>query len=104
MSFISCPKCNSPISDREENCPCCGYPISPMARLRSGIHLIKRKRKSIDVQSVYAWIFIVIGFLLTVAMPLESMVGIVSRAIGAGLIIIGLVWEVLIGLQRWWSH
>ena len=53
-----------------------------MARLRSGIHLIKRKRKSIDVQSVYAWIFIVIGFLLTVAMPLESMVGIVSRAIG----------------------
>jgi len=104
MSLISCPKCRSPISDGEENCPCCGYPISPMARLRSGIHLIKHKKTIIDVQSVYAWIIIVIGLILTMVMPLESMVGIVSRAIGAGLIIIGLVWEVIIGLERWWSH
>lgn len=104
MSLISCPKCHSPISDEAENCPCCGYPISPMAKLRSGIQLIKHKKRIADVQSVYAWTIMVIGFFLIVALPLESMEGTVSRALGALFIIGGMVWNVIIGLERWWSH
>ena len=104
MSLISCPKCHSQISDAAENCPCCGYPISPMARLRNGIHLIEHKKTIRDVQSVYAWTILVIGFILIVALPFESLAGTVGRAIGALLMISGMVWNVVIGLQRWWSH
>lgn len=104
MSLISCPKCHGQISDEAENCPCCGYPISHMAKLRSGIHLTEHKKTVIDVQSVYAWSIMVIGFILIVALSFESLEGTVGRAIGALFMISGMVWNVVIGLQRWWSH
>ena len=104
MSLISCPKCQNQISDESENCPWCGYPISPMAKLRSGIPLIEHKKTIIDVQAVYAWTIMVIGFILIVALPFESMGGAVGRAFGILLIIGGMVWNVVIGITKWWSH
>ncbi len=104
MSLISCPKCHSQISDEAENCPCCGYPISRLAKLKSGIHLIEHKKTIVDVQSVYAWSMMVVGFVLIVALPFDSLGGSVSRALGALLIIVGMVWSVVVGLTKWWSH
>jgi hypothetical protein len=75
-----------------------------MARLRSGIHLVEHKKTLVDVQSVYAWTIMIIGFILIVALPFESMGGMVGRALGTLLIIGGMVWNVVIGFQRWWSH
>ena len=57
-----------------------------------------------DIQSVYAWVLMVIGFILIVALPVDSLGGSVSRVLGAAFIMMGLVWSVIIGLERWWSH
>jgi len=104
MSLISCPKCHSQISDQSENCPSCGYPISPMARLRSGIQLIEHKKTIVDVQSVYAWITMAIGFILIVALPFDSLERSVNHGLGITFILVGMLWCVFVGLKRWWSH
>src|SRR6056297_3344381 len=104
MSLIRCPKCYSQISEEAENCPCCGYPISPMAKLKWAIQPTKHKKTIIDAQSVYAWLIMIIGFIIVVAVPYESTGGIVGRASGTALILVGLVWGFIVGLERWWSH
>ena len=75
-----------------------------MAKLRSGIHPSVHKKTVVDVQSVYAWLIMVVGFILIVALPFDSMVASVSRALGSVFILGGMIWSVIIGLERWWSH
>ncbi|MFO8002465.1 MAG: hypothetical protein R6U46_14600 [Marinilabilia sp.] len=104
MSLIGCPNCTSQISEEAENCPKCGYPISPMAKLKWAIQPTKHKKTVVDAQSVYAWILMIIGFIVIIALPYESAGGIVMRATGIAFILIGLVWGFIVGLERWWSH
>ncbi|MFP4620697.1 MAG: zinc-ribbon domain-containing protein [Bacteroidales bacterium] len=104
MSLIRCPKCSSQISEEAENCPKCGYPISPMAKLKWAVQSPCHKKTIVDSQSVYAWIIIVLGFIIVVIAPYESTAAIVSRASGTALILIGLIWGFIVGLERWWSH
>ncbi|MCF8336322.1 MAG: hypothetical protein K9H65_06950 [Bacteroidales bacterium] len=75
-----------------------------MAKLKSKIQPIKQTKTIIGAQSVYAWLIILIGFVLIVAVPYESFGGIIGRAFGIALIIIGLVWGFIVGLPKWWSQ
>ncbi len=104
MSLIRCPICNSQISESAENCPHCGYPISALAKLKSSIQPVRPKKTLVDAQCIYAWISIILGVIFIVAVPYNNFGGIVARASGTALIIIGLVWGFIIGLERWWHH
>ncbi len=104
MSLISCPKCISQISEEAENCPKCGYPISQRAKLKWAIQPTKHRKTIVETQSIYAWLVIILGFILVVALPYESEGSIVGRASGTALILVGLIWGFIVGLERWWSH
>jgi uncharacterized membrane protein YvbJ len=104
MSLIRCPKCSSQISEEAENCPKCGYPISPMAKLKWALQPTKQKKSIIETHSIYAWLIIILGFIVVIVLPYESEGSIVGRAFGTALILVGVVWEFIIGLERWWSH
>jgi hypothetical protein len=75
-----------------------------MAKVKWAIQPCKHKKTFIDSQSVYAWLILIIGFVFIILTPYESAGGIIARASGTALILVGLVWGFIIGLQRWWSH
>ncbi len=112
MALISCPECNSSVSDQATNCPQCGYPIktaatvvkneyvSPLTEARAERALVERAIRSstehrIVKTSKSRGVYIILGLFFGCLGIHNFYAGYLSRGLVQLLIILILGWFII---------
>ena len=93
MSLIRCPECKKKISEYASHCIHCGYNLNEEEDKHVTVEMTNKKFK---LQGLLSSILIIVGAIMLCN---ES-----NRTLASWLIIIGLFWNSINVIRKWWHH
>lgn len=97
-NLIECPDCGQDVSIRAAACPGCGAPVSMSG---DSLHVTTQSTgKSLKLQGALSVLLFLAGAVTILAQP----AGTEPRPAGPLLLVIGVVWWIVVRIQKWWRH